>query len=77
MGEEDDTVGGVADRQGPAGSGCERGGRGRGRGRRAGLLVGRSHGRVSWPARVAGLACGLSRPCRPARPSSFFLIIYP
>jgi len=36
MGEEDDTVGGVADRQGPAGSGCERGGRGRGRGRHAG-----------------------------------------
>ena len=53
MGEEDDTVGGVADRRGPAGSGCERGGRGRGHGRRAGLLVGRSHGRVSWPARVA------------------------
>ena len=31
MGEEDDTVGGVADMQGPAGSGCERGRRVRGR----------------------------------------------
>ena len=69
---------------GSGGSDIKRAERHAGVGGVLGHLLGRSHGRMSWPARNAGLACGLSRPSWTARPSSspfsfsilFFLLLY-